>query len=35
MLNAVCAKAALEEIDNSAAFELTRLHLRQIVRQRE
>src|ERR1700750_3141860 len=35
MLDAICTKTTLEEIDDPAPFELTRLHLRQIVRQRE
>jgi hypothetical protein len=35
MLNAVCTETPLEEIDNPTVFELTRLHLQQIVCQRE
>src|SRR4029450_4733253 len=35
MINAVCTETPLEEIDNSTVFELTRLHLQQIVCQRE
>lgn len=35
MLDPVCTKTTLEEIDNPAAFELTRLHFQQIVRQRK
>src|SRR5271154_6519653 len=35
VLDAVRAETPLEEIDNPAVFELTRLHLRQIVGQRE
>jgi hypothetical protein len=35
MLDAVRTETPLEEIDNPTVFELTRLHLRQIVSQRE
>jgi hypothetical protein len=35
MLNAVCTETPLEEIDNPTVFELTRLHLQQIVCQGE
>src|ERR1700735_5390010 len=35
MLDAIRTEAPLEEIGNPAVFELTRLYLRQIVRQRE
>ena len=35
MINFVCTETPLEEIDNPTVFELTRLHLQQIVCQRE